>query len=165
MRKFLITGVLLLAATPAIAGWAKTNWGMTPAQVVAVTPGAVIQAASDDTDLMGMHQLAEAKLTEGKVKLTAGFYFKPDTNGLAMVDLVADDNTQCADYRKALTARLGPGEVTHKEIKVGDYDLVQVSIEWKDTKTGDEMIFAGVFMDEAKTEYALCKLMHWGPDN
>ena len=164
MRKWLITGALLLTATPALANWATTTWGMTPEQVVAAVPGAKALKASDDTTLYGMDNLAEAPFREGKVKLTAGFYFDHKSRKLALVDIVADDNTQCPEFRKALEARLGKGDTKRTQETYGGRNVNQISVDWDDATTGDHMTFLAVTVTPDDSVYGICKLMHQGPE-
>ena len=159
MRKMILAAAALLAipAVPALAHWAPTQWGMTPAQVIATVPGAKAMKQSADTDLQGLHNLASAPAMDGKVKLTAGFYFSEGTRTLELVDIVADDRGQCADYRALLTARYGAGKVSEEKLDISGQTVTALHINWTDPDSGDSLDFMGIIIVD--DTYAICKLM------
>lgn len=144
---------LLLAATPALANWGATGWGMTPADVIAAVPGAVATAQDKGNDVRGMHQLAAAQYQDGDVAMNATFLFDPDTNGLAFVGLTLNDYSQCDAYKAVLIARYGKGKPT--DMKLGDLSMGK--LDWVDHASGDRLMFS--FIRRADQSYSICKFI------
>lgn len=154
MKKLLLgAAALVLTATPALANWGATGWGMTPADVIAAVPGAIPSAPDKGKDVRGMHELAAAPYRDGEVETTATFLFDPDTNGLAFVGLTPHDFGQCQAYQAALVARLGKGTPTN--MAMGDFTMGK--LDWVDPKSGDHLMFS--FIRKADGSYSICKFI------
>lgn len=143
---------LLLTATPALANWGTTRWGMTAEEVVAAVPGAVATPAETGTNVRGMHQLATAPYKDGDVAMTATFLFDPDGKGLRFVGLTLNDFGQCDTYRATLIARYGKGKPT--EMVIGGFKMGK--IDWIDS-AGDKLMFS--FIRKADQSYSICKFI------
>lgn len=152
MRKLIFAAAcLLLSATPALADWETTRWGMTPEQVIAAVPGAVATAPALGTDVKGMHQLARAPFADGGIAMTASFLF--DSSGLAFVGVTLEDVTQCDAYRKLLVARLGAGKPMERVMA----DVTLGKLEWVDPALHDRLMFS--YIRRADQSYAICKFI------
>ena len=144
---------LLLTATPALANWGATGWGMTPVDVIAAVPNAVATAPDKGKDVRGMHELAAAPYKDGDVVMTATFLFDPDTNGLAFIGLTPNDYGQCDAYKATLIARYGKGKPT--DMKLGDLSMGK--LDWVDPKSGDKLMFS--FIRGPDGSYSICKFI------
>jgi hypothetical protein len=151
--KLALAAALLLTATPALANWGKTGWGMTPEDVIAAVPGAAATPEDKGKDVRGMHQLAAAPYTDGDVAMTATFLFDPDGEGLAFVGMTLTDFGQCGAYMTTLIARYGKGKPTN--MAMGDYAMGK--LDWVDPASGDKMMFS--FIRKADQTYSICKFI------
>jgi hypothetical protein len=160
MRRLSITTLaLVLTATPALAHWGASRWGMTPEQVIKAVPGAAAEPYDPDGTISGLHLLAQAPASEGAIQLRARFYFEPDSQKLQMVDLLPVDPSECPAFRDAIVARLGKTEVARDIHKTPRYDAVSVSMRWTDKASGDTLIWAGLLLPNSETEFGICKLI------
>ncbi len=147
---------MLLTAMPASADWPPVKWGMTQEQVLAAMPGAVARAwKGEDNDVWGRRMLADAPNADGDIALTAEFYFDAKHKKLVFVRQVAKDPKSCADWRKILVARYGPGTPGKKD-GLGIMD----SIRWTDSD-GDTLLFLSITMPESGPYY--CHLIDGVP--
>lgn len=158
IKLMLAAAALLLTATPALANWGATGWGMTPSDVISAVPGATATAEDKGTNVRGMHQLAVAAYKDGDVAMTATFLFDPDTNGLAFVGLTLNDFGQCDAYKTTLIARYGKGKPT--DMAMGD--LKMGKLDWVDPASGDKMMFS--FIRRADQSYSICKFIVEKPE-
>lgn len=154
MKKLMAaTAALLLTASPALANWGPTGWGMTPSDVIAAVPHAIPTAPDKGKDVRGMHELAAAPFMDGNVAMTATFLFDPDTNGLAFVGLTLNDYGQCEAYKATLIARYGKGKPT--EMKMGELNMGK--LDWVDAASGDRMMFS--YIRKPDGGYSICKFI------
>lgn len=114
----------LLCATPALADWEYTKWGMTPAQVVAGSSGMVTAIPKDqikrnDRDHWEMSLRGDIK-ANGRTR-PASFMFDTTTGGLRCV-LYNGLGADAAMLKQELVGKYGPG----KEGTFGDLQ----SIDW-----------------------------------
>ncbi|PXA98168.1 hypothetical protein DMC47_10000 [Nostoc sp. 3335mG] len=99
--------VLLLWATPALADWQYTKWGMTPDEVVAASGGTVHrvarQSGAQDTEVE-----VEGSYVAAGVEFEVKFLFVGDGSGLAVVELTSKAPMKCYDLKRPLDERYGP---------------------------------------------------------
>jgi hypothetical protein len=134
----LAAAFLCLALAPrALANWEYTKWGMTPAQVVAASHGAVhlipperrLGPTGPDIETR-----AEGSFTDGKLRLNVSFGFAGHGGGLVLVSYLVQDAAQNTLLRNRLVhlygapapsgdADMGSGVWRH----AGD-DLIDLSI-------------------------------------
>jgi hypothetical protein len=116
--------VVLLCATPALADWDYTKWGMTPAQVMAGSSGMVKaipkdEIKRDDPDHWEISLRGDIK-AKGRTR-PASFMFDTTTGGLRCVIYNAL-GSDAGTLKQDLVGKYGPG----KEDTFGD----QQSIDW-----------------------------------
>jgi hypothetical protein len=106
-----LAALLCLApATKAAANWQYTNWGMSSAQVVAASHGAVhlilpqrrMGATGPDIETR-----AEGSFTDGTLRLAVSFGFAGHGGGLVLVSYVVQDASQNYVLRDRLVRAYG----------------------------------------------------------
>lgn len=107
--KVISLGLFVTVASPALADWQYTKWGMMPGQVVANSNGAIAQSEkSAQLNSDGFALEAQGVYAAGDYSFDALFYFKND--GLALVTLkLRDAMTRCAALANDLEGRYGRG--------------------------------------------------------
>jgi len=106
-----LIAALICVATNAQADWEYTTWGMTPAQVVAASHGAVhlikperrLGPTGPDIETR-----AEGSFTDGKLRLNVSFGFAGHGGGLALVSYLVQDASQNMLLRDRLVHAYGP---------------------------------------------------------
>jgi hypothetical protein len=96
--------------TPAAADWQYTRWGMSPADVVAASHGAVhlippqrrLGASGPDIETR-----AEGSFTDGPLRLAVSFGFAGHGGGLVLVSYLAADASQNYLLRQRLVREYG----------------------------------------------------------
>jgi hypothetical protein len=108
----LTAAFLCLALAPcAEANWEYTKWGMTPAQVIAASHGAVhlihperrLGPTGPDIETR-----AEGSFTDGKLRLNVSFGFAGHDGGLLLVSYLVQDASQNMLLRDRLVRAYGP---------------------------------------------------------
>ena len=111
LGRCLAAAVLLLGtARHAAANWEYTQWGMSPAEVVAASHGAVhLIAPQRRTGPSGpdIETAAEGVFVDGKLHLDVSFGFKGHGGGLVLVTYLVQDATQNEALRDRLVHALG----------------------------------------------------------
>ena len=115
-----LAALLCLAASPACANWEYTSWGMTAAQVVRASHGAVHlipgQRRLGQTG-PDIETRAEGVFVEGRLRLHVSFGFRERDGGLALVSYLVEDAAQNYVLRARLVRTYGPPHAS------GDADL------------------------------------------
>ena len=107
MRWLLVTA-LLAVPTSAAADWQYTRWGMTPAQVVAASNGAVeLSSGFGGPERRAGAVAAAGRYDAGEFHFTAEFMFR--NGGLTGVSLV-ETGEACGRLEYALTDKYGDRE-------------------------------------------------------
>lgn len=118
MRATLTALAVLLTASPALANWEYTHWGMTPEQVAAASSGNVKVLPKSERRDAGEHSAiaATGSFKIGGKSLPVGFQFNAITNGLECViyDVSGDDVAMVKDmlirkYGTTKETSFGPG--------------------------------------------------------
>jgi hypothetical protein len=112
-RRFILATALLGLglASPAEANWEYTTWGMTPAQVVAASHGAVhlipperrLGPTGPDIETR-----AEGVFAAGRLRLQVSFGFAGHGGGLVLVSYLTQDAGQNTLLRDRLVHAYGP---------------------------------------------------------
>lgn len=141
-RRGLAAGLLSMAlgmalAPRAEANWEYTTWGMTPAQVVAASHGAV-HLISPERRLgptgPDIETRAEGLFTDGKLRLAVSFGFAGHGGGLVLVSYLVQDAAQNMLLRDRLVRRYGPpapsgdAEMGSGVWRHGGQDVIDLSI-------------------------------------
>jgi hypothetical protein len=106
-----LIAALICVAPNAQADWEYTKWGMTPAQVVAASHGAVhlikperrLGPTGPDIETR-----AEGSFTDGKLRLNVSFGFAGHGGGLVLVSYLVQDASQNMLLRDRLVHAYGP---------------------------------------------------------
>ena len=111
MRPAVCALAILFAATPALADWEYTHWGMTPEQVATASSGTVqVLPKSERTDTGDHSEIAAmGNFKMGGRTLSVGFQFNTVTNGLECVLYNASGN-DVAMVKDMLIKKYGPTE-------------------------------------------------------
>ena len=120
MRPTLIVLALMAIATPALADWQATKWGMTSAEVVSATGNAAKPNTDPDAD---SDELLAMPYTKAGIKFTTTFAFDEKTKLLNGVRLVPEDG-KCAKAFEMAKADYGAPTSTTKGM-AGDMDRWQ----------------------------------------
>jgi hypothetical protein len=119
MRRILLAGLgLLLDALPlgaARADWEYAKWGMTPAQLVAASHGAVSlypPAQRMRVEELKLDYLATGEFADGPLHLLVNFAFDIESGGLALVTYVVADTAQNGVLQAWLARKYGPPQTT-----------------------------------------------------
>lgn len=118
MRFGIALGILVLAASPAAAGWQWTEWGMTWPELKAAMP------IEFDPARDVRHQGGGAGFT---------VTFGTMENGLDKVTLYADPGTDCDGLKANLVSAYGAGD-----------DLGHGETSWRDEEQGNRITFSVV---------------------
>jgi hypothetical protein len=107
----MLAAALLCLAPRAAANWEYTKWGMTPAQVVSASHGAVHLIRPEHR--LGptgpdIETRAEGVFTDGKLRLYVSFGFAGHGGGLALVSYFVQDAAQNILLRDRLVRAYGP---------------------------------------------------------
>lgn len=131
-----ILGALALAAgaTPAMATWNDTQWGMTVAEVLA-TVGVSARQVRDERDkrILDQRRLVTSEDNRSELHYTVDYFFDPDDRTLSKVMLVPE-TAECPIARQAFAATLGPGQTEEKRIEIapGRPGIIELSQAWPD---------------------------------
>ncbi len=111
-RSSLAAAFVCVALVPrAEANWEYTKWGMTPAQVVAASHGAVhLIPPERRLGLTGpdIETRAEGLFVDGKLRLNVSFGFAGHGGGLVLVSYLVQDAAQNTLLRDRLVHAYGP---------------------------------------------------------
>ncbi len=109
--RFMCLFLALVAAAPrAEANWEYTRWGMTPAEVVAASHGAVHLIPPEHRLAPGRPDVstrAEGVFRDGKLVLSVSFSFADHGGGLVLVSYLAQDASQNKLLRDRLVRAYG----------------------------------------------------------
>jgi hypothetical protein len=119
-----LLGCLIASATPALAGWEATEWGMSPEQVEAAVPGAERLLRGETLD--GKRAMSREPYQLGEQHLQARYFY--DANGLAMVE-VDVSRRECNAAVDVLLQRYG------NPLRISDQAILRLVI-WHDEPTG-----------------------------
>ena len=106
---------LLCLPLPAHANWEYTSWGMTPAQVVAASHGAVHLIPPQRRGAEALETRAEGEFRTGPVVLAVSFAFRIPDGGLALVSYVTKSAAQNYALRDYLVRKYGRPEPSGEE--------------------------------------------------
>lgn len=147
---------MLLAIPAASADPLGTRWDMSPEEVVRAVEGATTVARDPEDSMRGLDTLAVARVSDGAIAISAGFFFTPGEPKLRLINMRVTDKAQCGDYLALLKYRHGPGTETKTSVKIGEYDVPELDVVWRD-KNGDHLLFAGMYLTGGR--FGLCKLI------
>ncbi len=102
-----LTLALLSLPLQAHANWEYTHWGMTPAQLVAASHGAVHIIPPQRRGATALLTLAEGEFRTGAIILNVSFAFRAAGNGLALVSYVTQTAAQNYALRDYLVHKYG----------------------------------------------------------
>jgi hypothetical protein len=109
MKKAIFAAALLMSASPALAGWEYTKWGMTPKQVVAASKGKAKLGNGEPGDRVVNEQVGAL----GTYHATGGefgtiFYFREGKLNQVNLKMTGDDREKRCDALSAdLNAKYG----------------------------------------------------------
>lgn len=104
----LLVLLVLWPVAPARADWAYTNWGMSPAQVVAASKGeASAKSPPEKLEEMKMEVAAQGTHSDGALKLRTAFEFDAGGGGLRCVLYAPQSSAQDALLMQTLTRQYG----------------------------------------------------------
>jgi hypothetical protein len=111
MRCFpILGGAALIFASPALADWNYTRWGMSPAEVVAASKGqARLSKPNKDTNTVFGSTGAEGDYSQPPFDFHTVFLFRYDK--LTQVTLHVKDGKDCTPLANDLIRRFGPPEI------------------------------------------------------
>lgn len=113
MRLFALGLAAVLLASPALADWQYTRWGMTPEQVVAASRGKVaLLPEARRPRLPPLVTAASGEFTDGVLVLRTVFTFAIDGNGLECVTYGVRDRANDEAFKALLLRRFGPPQTT-----------------------------------------------------
>lgn len=157
MIKLPIAAAAVLLAIPAAsADPLGTRWNMSPTEVEQAVSGARTVARDPEETMRGLDTLAIATVKDGSIVINAGFFFTPGQPKLRLINMRVADKAQCGDYLALLKFRYGPGAESKTTVKIGEYDVPELDIIWRD-KNGDHLLFAGMYLTDGR--FGLCKLI------
>ena len=126
----------LAAVTPlAHADWQYTRWGMSPADVVAASGGAVQVVEPIAFPNIGRSIKAKGPYTAGDLAFNAAFYFSQDDK-LVMIGLGQHGVGECSQTQSALSAKYGaPTDTGQRDRKrlIWRDEATGTAVEWTDT--------------------------------
>src|SRR4051812_26763659 len=98
MKKAIFAAALLMSASPALAGWEYTKWGMTPKQVVAASKGKAKLGNGEPGDRVVNEQVGAL----GTYHATGGefgtiFYFREGKLNQVNLKMTGDDREKRCD--------------------------------------------------------------------
>lgn len=146
----IVAGALALAlAAPAGAGWQSTEWGMTPAQVVAASQGrAMLNTGSSGQKISGDTRTVQATGTHvsGEHRFETTFYFRNDTR-LALIKMeLKEAPTGCGPLNADLQKLYG------KPVKEEKSSVVTF-IHWDDKAKNNRVKTVQIGTDYCSLEY------------
>jgi len=105
--KYWLAAPLMLCATPALADWQYTRWGMSPQDVVAASNGTA-RAVQDEKRkrVRKMSRLAVGQVKEGDTTFEVEFYF--DNQKLRLIRYQPTGGMDCDGEEAALLKHFGP---------------------------------------------------------
>lgn len=129
-------GTLALAAgaTPAMATWNDTQWGMTVVEVLATVGDSARQVRDErDRRILDQRRLVTSEDVRSELHYTVDYFFDPADRTLSKVMLVPE-TAECLVARQAFVARLGPGQSEEKRIEIapGRPGIIELSQTWPD---------------------------------
>jgi hypothetical protein len=146
--RLLLALILMAFATPAMADWQYTRWGMTVDEVVAASGGSAtkIKDRKDDR-VRDLPRLAVGTTKEGDVTFDVEFYF--EKNKLRLIRYAPTGSMDCLGEEKFLLERFGPAESTEKVKEFRNQNLVLLktaSRVWR--LPGDDQMTFNIFRIE-----------------
>jgi len=131
-----------------IAGWGKTRWGMTEAEVLAALPGEVVRLAEPDKHDSGEAPLGIEDLELGVHRFAVRFVFDSETRLLNAVNLRLKESNHPIEenlfhtLEKALTEKYGPATYRRED---RERDALGLAIDnkasWRLNRTRIELDF------------------------
>lgn len=110
--------VFALGASPALATWNNTQWGMSVEEVLAAVGDSARQVRDErDRRILGARRLVTSEDTREEVHYTVDYFFEGRDRTLAKVNLVPEAD-ECPTARAAFIATLGPGQTEEKRIQI-----------------------------------------------
>jgi hypothetical protein len=117
---WLLSPLLLFLATPALADWQYTKWGMTPEQVIAASGGKAVETTAEEQK--GKHRPAGAKtdvplkapFESGRFRFLAFFYFSAPGGRLVGVHLELINSELGAELLESLRQKYGKPDIDLK---------------------------------------------------
>lgn len=147
---FLLPGLCLLAAQPALAGWRYTTWTMTPAEVVEASSGKAELLDPPVEIPSGLLNSAAGQYNTGIFIFNVYFLFRADDEVLEHVVLNLKDNTPASQLYQGLVATYGePYKTDIKAIQDGESHTAK----WKDPDNNNLITYFGIG-DNYSIEYA-----------
>ena len=116
-----LAALAALAATPAAAHWEYTRWGMTQAQVVTASRGAVRALPAAERRAIPaarMEYRAAGQFRAGGLRLTVAFAFDASNGGLVCVS-ARGEARQAAALRARLERSFGPPQQSGEDPAAG----------------------------------------------
>jgi hypothetical protein len=136
--KVICIAVLLLAASPANAGWQYTRWGMTPAQVLTASNNTLRPPTPDEQrgqTVVGLAPSLTGRFDNRSFQFNSYFYFGAPGSGLSEVRLTL------LDYQK-LPSLLGVIQSSYGQPVEQDPGAISGrggTSRWRDEKNQNEM--------------------------
>jgi hypothetical protein len=126
----------LVCAAPAFAHWEYTRWGMSPAEVIAASSGAVRPAEGGyGEQVFDLDLRAQGIYRAGGMDFEVRFFFTPGENRLTAVKLIPAAS-RCDDLARQLRAAHGEGE--RSNLQIGHV------MHWADPANGDSVLYADI---------------------
>lgn len=140
--RWLLALFLMAFATPAMADWQYTRWGMTVDEVVAASNGSAkkIKDRKDDR-VWDLPRLVVGTAQEGDVTFNVEFYF--ENNKLRLIRYAPTGTMDCLGEEKFLLERFGPAESSEKvkEFRSQSLVLLKTASRVWSLPGGDQMTF------------------------
>lgn len=129
-------------ATPALADWQYTKWGMSPDEVITAANGTA-QKVKDEKDkrVRKLPRLATGKASEGKVNFDVEFFFLD--NKLSLIRYQPTGTMDCAGEEQFFLEHFGPAEPTEKVTEFKERNLVLLKTRTRTWKmpSGDSLYY------------------------
>lgn len=149
MLHFFAVTCMLAAASPAVADWQYTRWGMTPQQVVAASRGAAKPNTDNEAHRDNYKTLLKAPFAAGEHRFTASFIFN-NQNRLIRVSLLMEGGnceslgfTLRSQYGQSTTRGLGStwrDEVRKNNVAFIAWNAARCNLEyWPFDATGGRL--------------------------
>jgi hypothetical protein len=149
---------LLLPASPALAHWGKTLWGMSPQQVLAAVPGAKPVKRESGGTVWGRQRLVSVPYTLYGYATNADFFFIAQTVKLDFVKMEPVDPRQCPALERDLIKRHGAGESEGRD-NMGVHMKV---IRWTEAKTKDRLLYSS--LNKTGAPISRCHFIRQAPE-
>ena len=154
----LAVATYLLGASPALATWNNTEWGMTVEEVLAAVGESGRQVRDDrDKRILDARRLVTAEDTQTEVHYTVDYLFEGRQERLTKVNLVPETN-ECADAHDAFAANLGERQTEEKrmEIMPGRQVILESKQVWQDPAGQGTVSYMSISFE---TELQYCQIL------